>query len=145
MRRHSVYIVFNQAKKEFDMEYTINYLSDKNIVSVKIKGRLNFQLAEQYSKEALKLARKNDCRKFLFDHTETDVEGETSKLHTNGDVMQQFGFKNTDSIAIVVEKSVNASNFPASEDGNAKLSNSMYFGKANITDAVNWLSAIEDD
>lgn len=143
MRSYSHYIVINQATKDFDMEYKIDYLSDKNIVVVKIKGRLNFQLADQYSKEALKLARKNDCRKFLFDHTKTNVEGETSKLHTNGDVMQQFGFKNTDSIAIVVEESVDASNFPASEDGNAKLSNSMYFGKSNIKDAIKWLLETE--
>jgi hypothetical protein len=121
------------------MEYLIDYLSDKNIVSVKIKGRLNFQLADQYSKEALKLARKNNCSRFLIDHTETNLEGPASKLHTNGDVLQQFGFKNTDSIAIVVAKKVDASNFPASEEGNAKLSSSKYFGNAKIEDAIKWL------
>ncbi|MBL1211757.1 MAG: hypothetical protein HND52_00245 [Ignavibacteriae bacterium] len=121
------------------MEYTIDHLSDKNIVSIKIKGRLNFQLADQYSKEALKLARKNNCNKFLIDHTETDLEGTSSKLHTNGDVLQQFGFKNTDSIAIVVAKKVDVSNFPVSEHGNAKLSSSKYFGNTKIEDAVNWL------
>lgn len=125
------------------MEYKIDYLSDKNIVVVKIKGRLNFQLADQYSKEALKLARKNDCQKFLFDHIETHVEAETGKLHTNGDVMQQFGFKNTDHIAVVVAKKVDPSNFPASEDGNAKLSNSKYFGNSKTEDAINWLLEVE--
>ncbi len=34
------------------MEYTVEYLEDKKIVQVKVKGRVNYQLAEQYSREA---------------------------------------------------------------------------------------------
>jgi hypothetical protein len=126
-----------------DMNYEIDYSPDVNIVSVKITGRLNFQLAEQYSKEAIKLARKNDCSKFLIDHSETDMEVGVTKLHTDGNVLEQFGFKNTDNIAIVISKAANDDNFPKDAGGNAKVSLLKYFDKADIKDALKWLEIIE--
>ena len=127
------------------MNYTVDYLADKKIVSIKNNGRLNFQHAEQYSKEAVVLARKNDCTKFIIDHSETSMEAGINKLHTNGDVLQQFGFKNSDCIAIVISKINDEDIIPAKENGNAHLSNTKYFETKNIQDAYEWLSAIEQD
>ncbi len=127
------------------MGYTIDYLSDKNIVIIKNVGRLNFQVAEQYSKEAVVIGRKNDCSKFIIDHSETTVDGSNNKLHTNGDVMQQFGFKNSDSIAIVVSKVNKDDISSAKENGNTQLSISKYFTANHIDEAYEWLSSTEQD
>ena len=86
------------------MKYSVEYLPDKEIVSVKINGRLNYKFAEQYSKEAVRLANINDCDKFLFNHTETILNGDGMNLHATGDELQQFGFKNNDRVAIIYGK-----------------------------------------
>jgi hypothetical protein len=53
------------------VSYSINYLEDKNIIYIEMKGRINFGLAEQYSKDSLKIARDENCSKFIIDHKQT--------------------------------------------------------------------------
>ena len=125
------------------MGYTVDYLPDKKIVSVKMKGRLNFQIAEKYSREAVKLAHQHDCTKFLFDHAETTIQGGINKLHMDGEELQQFGFKNTDRIAIVIANLGFDSNSPESLNQNNRWSILKYFCADNIPGAFNWLLEIE--
>ncbi|OGU55345.1 MAG: hypothetical protein A2V66_03990 [Ignavibacteria bacterium RBG_13_36_8] len=132
-----------KGQKELNMEYTVDYLMDKKIVSVKMKGRLNFQVAEQYSREAVKLARQNDCTKFLIDHTETTMQGGVNKIHSTGEEMQQFGFKNTDRIAIVIANLGNDSNLLEPVNQNSQCCVLKYFCADNTQEALNWLSRIE--
>ena len=75
------------------MEYKVDYLEDKKIVQVKVKGRVNYQIVQQYSIEAVKLARENNCRKFLINHSKTLLEDGIYKIHTDGDALEKFGFK----------------------------------------------------
>jgi hypothetical protein len=124
------------------MKYTVDYLSEKKIVEIKLQGRLNFQIAEQYSKEALKLARDNDCKKFLFDHKETIMNGPVTNIHTSGDEFQQFGYMDTDQIAIVIEKPNSDPNVHESENQNAHWSEIKYFSANSIKNAYNWLLGI---
>ena len=126
------------------MGYSLDYISDKNIVVVKIKGRLNFQIAEKYSKEASKLAHKNECTKILIDHTETSLQGGIYKIHTSGDEMQQFGFNNTDYIAVVVAKEDVDSNLHEPVSKNSHWSVIKYFYSDKLQDAYDWLSGIEN-
>jgi hypothetical protein len=121
------------------MKYTVDYLPDEKIVIVKMKGRLNFQVAEQYSKEAVKLAHQNDCTKFIFDHTKTTQQGGINKIHTDGEEMQQFGFKNPDRIAIVIANFNYDSNLFKYESQNSRWSTLKYFSADNIQEAFNWL------
>ena len=100
--------------KRFRMEYTIDYLEGKKIVLVKVKGRVNFQIVQQYSIEAIKRAREYNCKKYLIDHSKTSLEAKIYKLHTDGDALQKFGFKTTDKIAIVIKRAKDAKRF--SED-----------------------------
>ena len=125
------------------MEYTVDYLPDKKIVGVKMKGRLNFQIAEQFSREAVKLARKNDCTKFLIDHTETTMHEGVNKIHAAGAEFQQFGFKNTDRIAIVIANIGSEPNLQESVNQNSRVSVMKYFCADNIQEAFNWLLEIE--
>lgn len=125
------------------MKYTVDYLSDNKIVSVKMKGRLNFQIAEQYSREAVKLARQNDCTKFLFDHSETKMQGGVNNIHASGEELQQFGFKSSDRIAIVIANLGNDSNLLESVNLNSRWSALKYFYEDNIQEAFNWLLKIE--
>jgi hypothetical protein len=122
------------------MEYTVDYLEDKKIVQVKVKGRVNFQIVQQYSIEAVKLARENDCRKFLINHIKTSLEDSIYKIHTDGDALEKFGFKTTDKIGIVVSRSQDELRFSEATDANVKWSNFKYFGTAK--EAVAWLAAI---
>jgi hypothetical protein len=123
------------------MEYTIDYLEDKNIIQVKVKGRVNFQIVKQYSIETVKLARENNCRKFLINHIKTLLEDGIYKIHTDGDALEQFGFKTTDKIAIVVSRSQDELRFSEATDSNVKWSNFKYFGDAK--EASRWLAAEE--
>ena len=121
------------------MKYMVEYLPDKKIVRVKMKGRLNFQIAEEYSTNAVKLARQSDCTKFLIDHTETTERGEVSKIYAAGEEMQQFGFKNTDRIAILTANLDKHSKALEPIIINSRWSAVKYFDADSIQDAFNWL------
>lgn len=123
------------------MEYTINYLEEKKIVQVKVKGRVNYQIVQQYSMEAVKLARENNCRKFLINHSKTLLEDGIYKIHTDGDALEKFGLKTTDKIAIVISRERDALRFGEATDANVKWSNFKYFDSAK--EAVRWLAAEE--
>jgi len=84
------------------MEYKINFDVSKNIVSITNEGRLTFQKASQYSIDAIKLAHQNNSNRYLFDHTMTDLEHGTYKLHTDGAALENFGFKSGDKVAIII-------------------------------------------
>jgi hypothetical protein len=120
------------------MEYSIDYLEDKNIVQVKVKGRVNFQIAQQYSIEAKKLAHEYNCRKFLINHTKTLLEANIYKIHTDGDALEQFGFKSTDKIAVVISRKQDDLRFSETTDANVKWSNFKYFDSAK--EAIRWLA-----
>jgi hypothetical protein len=123
------------------MSYTINYPKDKKIVQVKIQGRVNFRMVKQYSIEAIKLAREYNCKKFLIDHTKTLLEAGIYKIHTDGDALEQFGFKSSDKIAIVISSDQNDSHFFEKTDSNVKWSNFKYFN--TIEKAVRWLVGVD--
>ena len=125
------------------MSYSIDYLADKGIVEIKIDGRLNFKTAEQYSKEAVNLGRHNNCTKFLFDHSNTTKQIGITKIHATGEELQQFGFKDSDRVAIIISNSSNESELPEAENQNSRLSLSKYFYEDNITEAFNWLAETE--
>ncbi len=123
------------------MSYIINYRKDKKIIEVKIQGRVNFRMAQQYSQEAIKLAHEYNCRKFLFDHAKTSLEAGIYKIHTDGDALEQFGFKSSDKIAIVISSVQSDSNFFETTDSNVKWSNFKYFNA--VEKAVRWLEVDE--
>ena len=119
------------------MSYTINYLKDKEIVQVKVQGRVNYSLAQQYSIEAIKLAREYNCKKFLINHTKTLLEAGIYKLHTDGDALEEFGFNSSDKIAIVISSDKKDSHLFETSDSNVKWSNFKYFN--TIEKAFGWL------
>jgi hypothetical protein len=123
------------------MEYTVEYLEDKKIVQVNVKGRVNFQIAEQYSMEARKLAHEYNCIKYLINHSKTSLEANIYKIHTDGDALEQFGFKSTDKIAIVISRDRDDLRFSEATDANVKWSNFKYFGDAK--EAISWLAVSE--
>jgi hypothetical protein len=124
------------------MEYTIEYLEDKKIVQVKIKGRVNYQLAQQYSMEARKLAHENNCKKYLINHSKTLLEDKIYKIHTDGDTMEKFGFKNTEKVAIVISRDRDDLRFGEATEANVKWSNFKYFG--DVKEALSWLTASDN-
>ncbi len=120
------------------MEYTVEYLEDKKIVQVKVIGRVNFQIAEQYSNKARKLAHEYNCKKYLINHSKTSLEANIYKIHTDGDALEQFGFTSTDKIAIVISRDRDDLRFSEATDANVKWSNFKYFDSAK--EAVRWLA-----
>ena len=123
------------------MEYTVEYLEDEKIVQVKVKGRVNFQIAEQYSMEARKLAHEYNCKKYLINHSKTSLEANIYKIHTDGDALEKFGFKHTDKVAIVISRDRDDLRFSEATDANVKWSNFKYFGDSK--EAVRWLAVNE--
>jgi hypothetical protein len=119
------------------MGYKLSFLEDKNIVRVKIQGRVNFGKAQQYSAEAIKLAHENNCSKFLLDHTSTLPEAGGYKLHTDGDALEHFGFRSNDKIAIVISGDNYSNHINDSSKSNVKWSDTKYFN--NEIEAIEWL------
>ncbi len=119
------------------MEYKLEFLSGKGIVSVKNEGRLNFQKARQYSVEATKLAHLNSCNKYLIDHTSTKSERGIYKLHADGAALERFGFKSTDRIAIVMTSKREENSFIKNKSQEARWCSVKYFN--DIKKAVSWL------
>jgi hypothetical protein len=123
------------------MEYTLEYLEDKKIIQVKVKGRVNFQIAQQYSMEAKKLAHEYNCKKYLINHSKTSLEANIYKIHTDGNALEKFGFKSTDKVAIVISRDRDDLRFSEATDANVKWSNFKYFG--DMKAAIHWLAANE--
>lgn len=122
------------------MEYFINHDEDKNIIGIKVKGKLNFKLAEKYSTEAIKLAHSFQCHKYLIDHLETKLEDAGHyKLHTDGAALEKFGFKDTDKIAIIISSVKDDRLLFEKIEHNAKWSNFKYFGTKE--EALAWLNS----
>ena len=119
------------------MEYTIECLDDTKIVQVKVKGRVNYQLAEQYSMEARKLAQEYNCKKYLINHSKTSLEANIYKIHTDGDALEKFGFNSSEKVAIVISRVRDDLRFSETTDANVKWSNFKYFG--DVKEAVSWL------
>ena len=124
------------------MKYIVEFLPDKGVVNVNIQGRINFQIVEEYSKEAIKLARKNDCKKFLLNLKEITLRKEMINLHTTGDELQQFGYKNTDRVAILIGNRASVRNFQDHGNINSSWSSIKYFFSDNVQDAFDWLIEI---
>ncbi len=120
------------------MGYLVNYLPDERIVKIIIQGRLNFTTARKYSKEAIKLARKNNCSKFLIDHTKTKLIEGIHHIYTDGAVLEEFGFQVTDKIAIFIECKHENALLLETAANNIKWSNFGYFNASDK--AVAWLS-----
>ena len=123
------------------MEYSVDYFEDKQIIQVVVKGRVNFKLTQQYSMEAIKLAREYNCKKYLVNHTKTLLEEKIYKIHTDGDALEQFGFKSTDKISVVISGKRDDLRFSETTDANVKWSNFKYFNSAK--DALSWLDIDE--
>jgi hypothetical protein len=121
------------------MGYTIDYNSDKNFISIKVKGKLSFKLVEKYSIEALKLAHLNSCHKFLINHKETEPEDSgIYKLHTDGAALEKFGFGTTDKIAIVISHIKDNRLHSEGMEHNAKWCLYKYFH--TVEEALNWIN-----
>lgn len=90
------------------MDASVNFQEENNIVTINVKGRINFSTVDKYFKTAQKIARSTNCHKYLLDHTETEFNNDYN-LHTSGSELQQFGFNPNDKIAILITKNFNHS------------------------------------
>lgn len=123
------------------MSSTINYLEEKEIVQVNIEGRVNFKIAQQYSIDAIEIAREHNCKHFLLDHTKTILGEENFRIYTDGNSLEHFGFKRHDKIAIVISNDINDSQYLEKADPNVRWSSFKYFNsKAH---AYAWLAGNE--
>ena len=124
------------------MEYKINFNTGKKIVKIKNEGRLNFQKASQYSIEATKLAHENNCNKYLIDHTDTILERGLFKLHTDGAALENFGFKSTDRVAIIISSVSEQDSLNSKAVNAARWCSVKYFNV--LKEAEKWLAQKED-
>jgi hypothetical protein len=120
------------------MSYTLEYIPDKEYIEIIILGRVNYSSAKEYSKEALKLARSNNCNKFLIDHSKTKVSGGIHKIYTDGNALEQFGFKVKDKIAIYIKCKKDNFLLLEAASKNIKWSDFRYFN--SLKKALIWLN-----
>ena len=120
------------------MSYKLNFLIGPEIVCIENEGKLNFQKAREFSEEATKLAHLNNCNKYLIDHTGTKLEHGIYKLHTDGAALEQFGFKSTDRIAIIISREKDGHYFSEKLSQEARWCSVKYFDSNE--EAVLWLN-----
>lgn len=113
------------------------YLPEKGIIEIEIKGRLSYDIAKNYSMEAQKLGRENHCSKYLFDHSNTTLTKGIQRIYTDGAVLEQFGFKVTDKIAILIKCKKDNPLLLNEGRNNIKWSNCRYF--SSYSKASSWL------
>lgn len=126
------------------MKYSVTYLPEDEYILIKVTGRINFQAAEQYSKDAIKLAQENLCNKFLIDHTETTLKEGVYRLHTSGEELQEFGFTDKDRIAIIIANTKKKSDIPDASNQNSRFCVVKYFTEKDLSEALNWLQTNEN-
>lgn len=122
------------------MEYLLEFLSDKKIVLMKMNGRVNFKTAEEYSVSALKMAKENNCSKFLFDHSNTKTSKGVNKFYASGSELEQFGFSSTDRVAVLL-KSSEETIMDNSVINNSRWSEVKYFSASDKKSAIEWLNS----
>jgi hypothetical protein len=125
------------------MGYTLSYQSNKKIILITVEGKLSFSIAKQYSIEAGKLAHTSKCNKFLIDHSKTTLQDGIYKIHTDGEELEQFGFKKTDRIAIVISRDKDDRHFLEKAYLQLGWNKLQYFD--TVEDAVAWLVQEEED
>jgi len=62
------------------MEYSVDYLPDKNIVCIKMTGQIKLHIAEQYSKDAIKLAHQYNALGFYLTTQKQQYKAESAKI-----------------------------------------------------------------
>jgi hypothetical protein len=122
------------------ISYSIEYLAQEKIICISVIGKMDFHIAEKYSKRALTFALKKNCNKFIFDHRFTLFPGSLSKFHTSEDELQQFGFSSSDKIAIVMHEQRDGSKIKEKLTRNKSWSILKYFYGKDKSQAINWLS-----
>lgn len=127
------------------MDYEVKYLQDHEVVAVKLKGRLNFHKAENFSKEAVKLARQKYCSKFIVDHSETIIKDESTNIHVSAGELQQFGFLNTDRVAILLSSLDKIKNIVDLSTQNSHWSCIKNFSINEYDKAIKWLTVTEKE
>jgi hypothetical protein len=119
------------------MGYKIEYTANNEIVKIIIDGRVNFNTARKYSKEAIEFSLDYNCVKFLFDHSKTKLTEGIRRIYTDGDILEQFGFQPKDKIAILIECEKDDPLLRETNSINAKWSNFRYFNSGKK--ALEWL------
>ena len=71
------------------------------------------------------------------------MKTEVNKIHAAGEELQQFGFKNTDRIAIVIANPDNNPNLVETINQNSRWSVLKYFDVDKIQTAFDWLLELE--
>ncbi len=123
------------------MSCTINYIEEKEIVQVNVEGRVNFKIAQQYSIDAIEIAREYNCKHFLLDHSNTILGEENYRIYTDGNSLEHFGFTRHDKIAIVISGDINESPYLEQTDPNVRWSSFKYFN--TTAHAYAWLAGDE--
>ncbi len=70
------------------------------------------------------------------------MQKEVNRIHMAGEELQQFGFKNTDKVAIVINSNSYDTYSQKHVDHNSRWSVVKYFNEKSISEAINWLTTV---
>jgi hypothetical protein len=92
-----------QKSRRAEMEYSIEHLPKKNIVSLHVSGEIDdSELLIKAAHEMIALASTHNYDKFLIDYTHAKVKLEIIDIYESATIMVDIGFKRTDRIASVI-------------------------------------------
>jgi hypothetical protein len=120
------------------MKWDIFFDESNTLVKVIVEGKIQAQSTAEMAIEGIKLARENNCSKFLIDYTLAQVEDSIIDTHNFMANLEKLGITLKDKIAIVYSKDKEKHYFAETVAANRGWTNIKYFFE--IDAATNWLS-----
>ncbi len=88
------------------MGYAVEYQSDRDLIIVRHEGDLDYNVLLGYGAEALKLAARHHCHKFLIDETRAVITEETIRIFEFVTELEKLGLRRTDKVAVLIARDI---------------------------------------
>ena len=83
------------------MSWTIDYLAEPGVVSIKTSGRMNLEQLEQMIREGLAEAERHGATKFLVDHRDMTPDLPTADIYRLPEISLAAGVQRSFQVALV--------------------------------------------
>jgi len=121
------------------MEWSIIYNEQNALIEITVEGTIVSQQTAQMAMQRIKIARKENCNKFLIDYTDAVVGDSTIETYQFMTGLERLGITHQDSLAIVHSNDYVQHHFAETVAMSRGWSNIQYF--SDREEAIDWLLA----
>ena len=118
-------------------EHSITYRIEEGVVSISIQGTLNQKTARKFLSQAVDLASRHECHKFLSDLRQATILEGTFGILDHVKELGEIGLKKGDLFAVIAQNDLSAHKFFETAARNRGWYSIRYFHTE--ADAIEWL------